>query len=178
MYTMLVQKSIMHVWEYVFASLRHAHWKAQKEATLLWSIIYKAVAVNKWCGTILMEIDKSRPHCSPQVGGIGGAHVLELSPRSTWVAIRCQHHLATLSHKRNLGVRKSFSMLQFMFDQPLCKTLRRMYVVLCKKRSSVDHMATMKYLVFNNLRWPVEKSTSSHLGCLVELWEDWMKTDA
>ena len=41
------------------------------------------------------------------------------------VEIRCQHHLATLCQKRNLGPHKSFSMLLCLFYQPLCKTLKR-----------------------------------------------------
>jgi hypothetical protein len=36
----------------------------------------------------------------PLVGGIDGTHVLQLSPCSTRVEIRHQHHLATLYHKK------------------------------------------------------------------------------
>ena len=42
----------------------HNH-KAQKGATFLWSIIYKAMAVKEWYGWILIKIDKNCPRCSP-----------------------------------------------------------------------------------------------------------------
>jgi hypothetical protein len=39
--------------------------KAQKEATFFWSVIHNVMAVNKWRGKILEEIDKNCPHCTP-----------------------------------------------------------------------------------------------------------------
>ena len=39
----------------------HKH-KAHEETTFLWSVIHKAVAVNKWCGRISTEVDKNCPH--------------------------------------------------------------------------------------------------------------------
>ena len=44
----------------------HKH-KAHKEATFLQLIIHKVVAVNKWRGQSLVEIDMNCPHCGQLV---------------------------------------------------------------------------------------------------------------
>ena len=66
----------------------------------------------------------------------------------------------SLPKKKNLGPRKSFSMMQCLFDQPLCKTLKRFSRIwfFLKKWSSVDHLAQQNDMVFNNLQWPIEKT--------------------
>jgi hypothetical protein len=40
---------------------------AQKEAAFLSLVIHKVVVVNEWCGKLSVEIDKSCPHCDPQL---------------------------------------------------------------------------------------------------------------
>ena len=61
---------------------------------------------------------------------------------------------------RNLGPQKSFPMMQCLFDQPLCKSLKQvsqiwffliigLLWIIWRQRND---------LVFNNLQWPVEKS--------------------
>ena len=56
------------------------------------------------------------------------------------VAIHCQHHVATLCQKKGkLGPHKSFSTMQCLFDQPLCKTIL-LHLVLVEERSPMDYM--------------------------------------
>jgi hypothetical protein len=62
--------------------------------------------------------------------------------------------------KKNLGMRQSFSMLQCLFDQPLCKTLKRFSHTWFFLRSGLPWIIwrQRKGLVFNKLQWPIDKT--------------------
>ena len=97
--------------------------KAQKKAAFLWLVIHKAVVINEWRNKISMEIDIFCPHCGPQ-------YVISVKHRfyNCPLAQQGWSYVANIiwqlfANKRNLGRRKSFFMMQCLFDQPLCKTI-------------------------------------------------------
>ena len=62
--------------------------------------------------------------------------------------------------RRNLGPRKSYSMMQCYFDQPLCKTLRRFNRMWIFLLSDLLWIIWRQHnnLVSNNMHWPIEKA--------------------
>lgn len=101
----------------------HKH-EAQKEVVFCWLVVHKAVAVNKWCGRISTETNKSCPHCGPQVVESVEhrffscpltQHVWRYAPNIIW---------QFFAKRSNLGPWKSFSMLQCLFDQPINKHMK------------------------------------------------------
>jgi hypothetical protein len=88
-------------------------------------VIHKAVTVNEWCGEFSVEIDKSCPHCGPQ-----SVEYVEHMFYSCPLAQHGWRYAANIlwqlfAIRKNLGPQNSFSMMQCLFDQPLCKTLKR-----------------------------------------------------
>ena len=99
--------------------------KAQKEVAFLCLVIHKATAVNEWHGRILADIDKSCPQCGPQsVDSM--KHMFLNRPLAQQVWRSTANILWQLVAKRGyFGPRKSFPMMQCLFDQPLCKIQKR-----------------------------------------------------
>ena len=62
--------------------------------------------------------------------------------------------------KGYLGLLKSFSMLQCLFDQPLCTTLKGFSCIWFFLRSDLAWIIWWQQndLVLNNLQWPIEKT--------------------
>ena len=60
----------------------------------------------------------------------------------------------------NLGPRKSFFMMQCLFDQPLCKTLKRFGPIWFFLRSGLPWIIWRQRndLVFDDMQWPIEKT--------------------
>ena len=126
----------------------------------LWLIIHKAVAVKEWRGKISIENDKSCPHCGPQ-SMVSVEHMFYSCP----LAQHGWRYIANiiwqlLANKRNLGPRKPFSMIPCLFDQPLCKTLKRFSRIWFFLRYGLSSIIWCQWndLVFNNLQWHVEKT--------------------
>ena len=128
---MVIRKSILDKWQNEIppsTSLRwnviwHKH-KAQKETTILWLVIHKVVVVNRWCGRIQAEVDKSCPHCG--LGAMESVHHRFFS--SLWaqqVWCYAANIIWQLFAKRcNLSPWKSFSIIRCLIDQLLNKSLR------------------------------------------------------
>jgi hypothetical protein len=162
-----LKKSISHKWRNEIPPSTSPRWntiwhkaKAQKEAAFLWSVIHKAVAVNEWRGKISVEIDQSCPHCGPQ-----SVESVEHRFYSCPLAQQVWRYAANIvwqlfAKKRHLGPRKSFSMLQCLFDQPLCKTLKRFNRIWFFLRSGLPWIIWRQRndLIFNKLQWPIEKT--------------------
>ena len=85
---------------------------------LEWSL---DVAINEWLGKISTEIDKSCHHWGPQlVESVEHRFFNYPLAQQGWrYAANIMWQL--LAKRGNLGLRKSFSMMQCLFDQPLCK---------------------------------------------------------
>ena len=105
----------------IFSSTKLKH----KKNYIYWLVIHKAMVVHEWLGKILAEIDKNCPHC-----GLQSVELVEhrffscpLAQQGWWYAANIMWQL--LAKSGNLGPRKSFSMMQCFFYQPLCKTLKR-----------------------------------------------------
>ena len=64
------------------------------------------------------------------------------------------------TRKRNLGPRKSFFMLQCVFYQPLCKTLKQCSRIWFFLRSGLPWIIWRQWndLIVNKLQWPIEKT--------------------
>ena len=65
-----LKKLVSHKWRNKIPPSKSPRWnsiwhkaKAHKEATFLWSVIHKAMTINKWHSIISTEIIQSCPHC-------------------------------------------------------------------------------------------------------------------
>ena len=127
--------------------------KAQKEVAFLWSVIHKPVAVDECHGKISIEINKSFPSYGPQSVKLV-EHRFFSNPlaQQGW---RCATNTMwqLFAEKRNLGPRKPFCMMQCLFDQPLCKTLKWFFL-----RSGFPWIIWRQQndLLFNALQRPIE----------------------
>ena len=107
-----------------------------------------------------MKIDKSCPHRNPQL--------VESMEHGFYRCSLAQHEWRYAANiiwqlfvkKRNLSLWKSFSMLQCLFDQPLCKTLKGFSRIWFFLRSGLAWIIWRQHndLVFDNLQWPIEKT--------------------
>jgi hypothetical protein len=118
------------------------------------------VAVNEWRGKISVEIDQSCPHCGPQsVESV--EHMFYSCPLAQQVWRYAANIVWQLFAKKgHLGPRKSFSMLQCLFDQPLCKTLKWFNRIWFFLRSGLPWIIWLQRndLIFNKLQLPIEKT--------------------
>lgn len=106
------------------------------------------------------KIDKSCPHCGPQ-----SVESVEYRFYNCPLALQGWRYVANVmwqffAKRGNLGARKSFCMMQCLFDQPLCKTLRWFIQIWFFLRSNISWITWRQRndLVFNDLQWPVEKT--------------------
>ena len=127
-----------------------------------------AVAVNEWRNKIMAEIDQSCPHCGP--------HSVESVEHRFYSCPLAQHvwrYVANIiwqlfATKMNLSPHKSFSMLQCLFDQPLCKTLKWFCHIWFFLRSGLPWIIWRQRndQIFNKLQWPIEKTRQIIWGAL------------
>lgn len=78
-----------------------------------------------WCGKASAEVDKSSPYCGQQ-----SMETVECKFFSYPLVQQVWRYATNIiwqlfAERENLDPRKSFSMMEFLFDQPLCKTLQR-----------------------------------------------------
>ena len=136
--------------------------KGTKRVAIIWLVLHKVVAVNDWCGRISTKIDKSCPHCGPQ-----SMELVELVEHMFFSCLLAQQgwrYVANIMYQHlakrgNLGVRKSFPMIQCLFDQPLWKTRKQFSRTWFFLRSGVPWIIWRQQhdMVFNALQWPIEK---------------------
>jgi hypothetical protein len=141
----LKKKPIPHKWRNEIPPSTAPKWniiwhkaKAQIHVAFLWSIIHKAVVVNEWQGKFLAEIDKSCLHCGPQSAESVGYKFYNCP-----LALQGWRYVANVmwqffAKRGNLSARKSLCMMQCLFDQPLCKTLRRFNQIWFFLRSNIS----------------------------------------
>ena len=134
--------------------------EAQKEAPFLWLVIHKAMAVNKRRSKISEEIDKNCPNCGPS-----SVEPVEHRFYSCPLTQQGWRYVANIiwqlfAKRRNLGPRKSFSTMQCLLDQPLCKTLKRFGPIWFLLRSGLLWIIWRQRNdpVFNDLQWPIVKT--------------------
>ena len=147
--------------------------KAQKVA-FLWLVIHKVMLVDEWHGKISMKIDKSCPCC-----GMQSVESVELRFFRYPLAQHGWRYDANViwqifAKRGNLGPSKSFSMMQCLFYQPLCKTLKQFSRIWFFSRSGLPWIfwRLRNDLVLIALQWPIEKKAPSHMGHLARLWQD------
>ena len=106
------------------------------------------------------RLTKSCPHCGPQSVESIKHMFYNCPPAQQGWQYAANIIWQLFANKKNLGPRKYFSMMQCLFDQPMCKILNRfnhIWFFLGKGlpwiiwRQRID-------LVFNNLQWPIEKT--------------------
>ena len=64
------------VWTLWAPSLNLLNTRHKKEVVFLGPVIHKAMTVNERQGQILVEVDKSCPHCGAQFVGVGRTYIL------------------------------------------------------------------------------------------------------
>ena len=137
------------------------------------------MAVNEWRGQSWMAIDKSCPHFGPQ---------LVVSIESVFYNCPLVQHgwryasniiWQLFANKRNLGPHNSFSMVQCLFDEPLCKILKMFNCIWFFLRSGLPWIIWRQRnnLVINNMQWHVEKTRKVIWDALQDYgWIEWKQT--
>jgi hypothetical protein len=100
--------------------------KARKEVASVWSIIHKVVAVNEWHGKISIDINKKIkcPRCGSSAMELV-RHRFSNCPLAQQVWRYAANVMWSFFVKKSeFGPRKSFSLLQCLFDQSLNKALK------------------------------------------------------
>ena len=121
---------------------------------ILWSVIHKAVAVSEWLGKISkVAFTAARSRWNWLNTSSLVVHLLNM------VAAHCYIIWQLFAKRENLGPRKLCSMMQCLFDQPLCKALKRFSHIWFYLRSGLPWIIWRQRndVVFNVVQWPIEK---------------------
>ena len=149
--------------------------KAQKEATFLWSVIHKAMAINEWHSKISVEIDQSCSHCGPQLIKLV-EHMLYNCPLAHHVWRYAANIIWQFFAKTwNLGLGKSFSMLQCFYINSHAKHIKGSFTYGSSWEAvfhgSFGGNEMTQFLI--NCNGPLRKHVKS-FGMPCRVTEDWM----
>ena len=105
-------------------------------------------------------MDQSCPHCGPRA-----VELVEHRFHNCPLAQHVWRYVANIiwqfyAKTKNLGPRTSFSMLQCLFYQPLCKTFKSFSRIWFFLRSGLPWIIwrQQNYMIFNELQLPIEKT--------------------